>query len=283
MLAQLVQIFFGANVLALATLLARQVELRWPIDATTRQREIVEDWKATATNLGLAWLLEPLTGACGAALVSALGGGFIHLRTDGWWYAASLAGYVVASDLYRYWFHRLQHAVPFLWALHSFHHSAEALTFITGGRHHWIERALVSAFLPILPLVFRMPPEMAGIVGFIFFLPDSCAHLNIRFPMGRAITWLNSPQWHRIHHSVRPEHFDRNFASLLPLWDVVFGTAWVPARDEYPSVGLVPSERVGIFDSIVWPFRRHVRGWTPPGRLGRPGRRRPDPGSPAVG
>jgi hypothetical protein len=76
--------------------------------------------------------------------------------------------------------------------------------------------------------------------------------------MGRMITLVNSPQWHRIHHSAMPEHRDKNFASLLPLWDILFGTAWIPKPDEYPVTGFDPPVRVGVIDSIIWPFRRAV-------------------------
>jgi sterol desaturase/sphingolipid hydroxylase (fatty acid hydroxylase superfamily) len=245
--------------IVLAVAIARIVEKRWPIDRDMPLRDIVADWKATGVNLGLASLLEPSALPFSAAIVSAFGGGLIHLRIDGVWYVLSLIIYVIALDLTKYWLHRLDHAVPFLWAMHSFHHSAEAITFFTGGRHYWLGRILTGSLLPILPIVFDTPVSMAGIVAFIFFLPDSCAHLNVRLPMGRLITWVNSPQWHRIHHSVHPEHHDKNFAALLPIWDILFGTAWVPKLDEYPATGIIPSEKVGIIDSVVWPFRNYLR------------------------
>jgi sterol desaturase/sphingolipid hydroxylase (fatty acid hydroxylase superfamily) len=107
--------------------------------------------------------------------------------------------------------------------------------------------------------MFVVPPAMATLISIVYFLPDGCAHLNVRFPMGRAITWVNSPQWHRIHHSVDPKHQNKNFSGGLPLWDILFGTAWIPDRDEYPPTGLVPSEHVGAFASIVWPLRHLLR------------------------
>jgi hypothetical protein len=177
---------------------------------------------------------------------------------NGYWYFVSLVILVVISDLYTYTFHRLQHAIPFLWAMHSFHHSANALTFVTGARHLWMERVMASAILPIMPILFQIPPDMLLIVSLIHFFPDTCAHLNVRFPMGRMITVLNSPQWHRIHHSVMPEHRDKNFASLLPLWDVLFGTAWIPKPDEYPATGFDPPVRVSVIAGVIWPFR-HLR------------------------
>jgi sterol desaturase/sphingolipid hydroxylase (fatty acid hydroxylase superfamily) len=250
---------FITSILAVLGLVARQIEKKWPIDPDLSHSDILADWKAVGITLVLSALVEPFSAVCAVAIVNAAGGGFIHLRTDGWWYAVSLIGFVLVADLYRYGMHRLSHAVPVLWAMHSFHHSAEALTFVTGARHYWLERAIEGAFFPVLAILFKVPPDMVAVVGFIYFLPDGCAHLNVRFPLGRAITWLNSPQWHRIHHSTQPEHFNRNFASLLPLWDILFGTAWIPHGNEYPATGLVPGEKVGIVDSIIWPFRHYPR------------------------
>ena len=236
---------------------ARILERRWPI-VVNPVDEIIEDWKLVGVNLALSHLLVPLTAVSSGLILSALGGGWIRLPTVGYWYFVSLIVLVVISDLYTYTFHRLQHAIPFLWAMHSFHHSANALTFATGARHLWMEKVMTSAVLPVIPLLFLVPPDMLLVLSFIHFFPDSCAHLNVRFPMGRMITVLNSPQWHRIHHSVLPEHRDKNFASLLPVWDILFGTAWIPKPDEYPVTGFDPPVRVSTVEGIIWPFR-HLR------------------------
>jgi sterol desaturase/sphingolipid hydroxylase (fatty acid hydroxylase superfamily) len=250
---------FYVSVMLVLVLIARQFEKKWPIDPDLPRSEVVSDWKATGVNLVLAWAAAPLTAYCTTAIVHAAGGGLIQLRSDGWWYPVSLVGLILVSDLYRYTSHRIYHAVPFLWALHSFHHSAEALTFVTGARHHWMDRVLEGSCFPILAILFKAPAELVTVAAFIVFLPDGCAHLNVRLPLGRAITWFNSPQWHRIHHSTQPEHFNKNFAAFLPLWDIVFGTAWIPGKDEYPSTGLVPAEKCDVLTSIVWPFRHYVR------------------------
>jgi sterol desaturase/sphingolipid hydroxylase (fatty acid hydroxylase superfamily) len=248
------------SVVGTVILVLRQFEKRWPIDPNLPQSEVISDWKVTSVNVALGWAAAPFAAMSSAAIVNATGGGLIQLRADDWWYGVSLLGFVLVADLYRYTSHRLYHAVPFLWALHSFHHSAEAITFVTGARHHWIDRIMEAAFFPILAILFKVPPEMITISGFIIFLPDGCAHLNVKFPLGRAITWVNSPQWHRIHHSTKPEHLNKNFASVLPLWDILFGTAWIPHKDEYPATGLVPGEKCDVVTSIVWPFRHYVRG-----------------------
>jgi sterol desaturase/sphingolipid hydroxylase (fatty acid hydroxylase superfamily) len=236
---------------------SRVLEKRWPI-ADIPSSEFRDDWLAVIVSVGLSCLLGPLAAIVAGTIVSYTGLGWIHLPIEGYWWYASLAFVVVALDLYKYTFHRLQHAIPFLWSMHSFHHSANAVTFITGARHYWLERVLADAFLPILAILFRIPPDMAIATGLIFFIPDACAHLNVRIPLGRFVTWINNPQWHRIHHSVLMEHRDKNFAAFFPLWDILFGTACVPKPDEYPATGLVPAERVDIINSVVWPIR-HLR------------------------
>jgi sterol desaturase/sphingolipid hydroxylase (fatty acid hydroxylase superfamily) len=242
-----------------AILVVRWFELKRPIGPNLPHPEVRSDWAAVFTNLLLA---EAVALLCvpSVMVVGWVGGGLIHIPTDGWWYLPSLIGFILVGDLYRYGIHRMQHRIPFLWAMHSFHHSANALTYVTGGRHFWLERVMFD-FFPFA-MFFTVPIDMATIISLVHFLPDGCSHLNVRLSMGRYISWINNPQWHRIHHSVQPEHHNKNFASLLPLWDIVFGTAWIPGRDEYPATGLVPSERVGVIDSVMWPLRSSVRRFT---------------------
>ena len=46
------------------------------------------------------------------------------------------------------------------------------------------------------------------------------------------------PRFHRIHHSLEPRHFDRNFAVCFSFWDSLFGTAYWPKKGEWPAVGV---------------------------------------------
>lgn len=66
--------------------------------------------------------------------------------------------------------------------------------------------------------------------------------MNVRLQVGKASLFCCSPQIHRIHHSRLPQHFERNFAAAFPPWDVLFGTYYAPARDEFPPTG-VPGEK----------------------------------------
>src|SRR5262249_9340464 len=76
-----------------------------------------------------------------------------------------------------------------------------------------------------------------------FRMVESLSHSNLRLSFGRlGTTLLVGPQYHRLHHSI--EHaaapFDRsrgcNFAVILPVWDIIFGT-W--RRDAaFPATGV---------------------------------------------
>jgi sterol desaturase/sphingolipid hydroxylase (fatty acid hydroxylase superfamily) len=163
---------------------------------------------------------------------------------------------VLTIEVFSYLIHRLQHAVPALWAMHSLHHSAESLTVVVGARHYWLEGVAMVAFLPFVELLFRTPSELLFVIAIIYFLPDQCAHLNIRFSLGPFALFVNHPQYHRIHHSVLPQHRDKNFCKLLPVIDVLLGTAWIPAADEFPPTGLSSRDKPAtVIDGVLWPIR----------------------------
>jgi sterol desaturase/sphingolipid hydroxylase (fatty acid hydroxylase superfamily) len=134
------------------------------------------------------------------------------------------------------------------------------MTVVTGARHYWLEQVTV-AVVPIVSMIFRIPSEMmAPILIFYFVFGDGLVHANIRVSFGPFTMIVNNPQYHRIHHSVEPQHWNKNFCKGFPVFDVLFGTAWKPRKNEFPQTGLVPSERAaGFIDGLIWPVRKTVR------------------------
>jgi len=59
---------------------------------------------------------------------------------------------------------------------------------------------------------------------------------------------------HRIHHSNLPEHMDKNFATMLPLWDILFGTYYHPKKEEWPSTGVAGVKVTSLRQAIIMPF-----------------------------
>jgi sterol desaturase/sphingolipid hydroxylase (fatty acid hydroxylase superfamily) len=234
------------------------LQRKFPVEPKQSSTAVISDWKLAGTGIGINQLIAPVTTASGMMIVNAMGGGWFHLRSDGWWFLLSVVVVILATDLWSYLVHRAMHKFPVLWAMHSLHHSAEALSMITGARHFWLESAITTAVFPVMGIIFKVSPEVATTVAFLLILPDGMAHLNLRLSLGRFTLALNNPQYHRIHHSVEPQHFDKNFCKMLPLFDVIFGTAWKPGKDEFPMTGLAGEKATGIVDGLIWPVRNRL-------------------------
>jgi sterol desaturase/sphingolipid hydroxylase (fatty acid hydroxylase superfamily) len=158
-----------------------------------------------------------------------------------------------------------------LWRLHSLHHSAVDFNVTVTLRHHWLEVLIKGCLLyPLLGVLFKVDPWIVGATSVVFMIGNYFAHLNLRVDLGRYVTWVNNPQYHRLHHSIRAEHFNHNFTQLLPLWDHLFGTLWVPAKHEWPATGLdnVAQPR-SLLAALSWPLRSQSRQ---SGQSGQPGR-----------
>ena len=142
----------------------------------------------------------------------------------------------VAADFVFYWFHRFQHR--FLWRFHSVHHSIENLS-CTNSYHHWSE-PLWSVFLVATPLAFIdiRTIEQAGFLAFLLRAYPYYIHSPLRAHVGPLSGWIVDNRFHRIHHSSEVRHYDRNFGALTTVWDRLFGTAYFPAKEEWPATGI---------------------------------------------
>lgn len=148
---------------------------------------------------------------------------------------AMLIGLLI-GDFFAYWFHRIQHR--FLWRYHAVHHSISDMSAVN-SYHHISEtffNTLIIA-IPISLITVNYGPTL-WIVGVLVWFQGVFLHspTTINFGFFRNIVADN--RYHRIHHSLEPRHFDKNFAIMFSFWDRLFGTAHAPGRDEWPAVGL---------------------------------------------
>jgi len=167
----------------------------------------------------------------------------------------------ILRDFFYYWFHRLQHASRWLWAQHALHHSDECMNVTTTWRHHWLEMpmetvaVIVPAAILFKPPIVTIPLAYLITQGMSYFI-----HLNSRISLGPLTPIIAGPQTHRIHHSKLPEHIDKNFAAIFPLWDVIFGTYYHPKKGECPPCGLASGETVRSFRyALLMPFITWVK------------------------
>jgi len=204
-------------------------------------------------------VLYPLSVGLTTLTVNALGGGLIELPASGMGLAVAIPCYALAMDGVEYLFHRAQHRIPLLWAMHSLHHSDPAVNASTAPRHFWGEILLKSVTIyALIGLVFKTNAVVVAAYAF-FGLYNYVLHMNLRLGFGRLQPLLNSPQFHRLHHSALPEHHDCNFNQFFPVFDMLGGTYRQPRQDEYPPTGLadgdVPNK---LHNMLLWPWRRPV-------------------------
>lgn len=204
----------------------------------------------------LALFLAPFSGKLTSHFTSPL----INVRIpDGIWkdIVAGIVIYLI-TDFFYYWLHRAQHYFPWLWEQHSFHHSETALNVTTGMRHHWLEPIFQAVAIGVpITVLFKIPPVESGVILFIFSAWGFFIHANLRVNMGMWSKVIVGPQAHRIHHSVKIKHKDKNFAAYFPLWDILFGTFYLPEKDEFPATGLYNGETPkNMVYALVWPVRK---------------------------
>jgi len=202
-------------------------------------------------------VLYPLSVGLTTLTVNRLGGGLIELPASGVGLAIAVPFYVLLMDGGEYLFHRAQHRIPFLWAMHSLHHSDPAANISTATRHFWGEMLLKA--ITIYALIGLLVKANTVVVGFytILGLYNYVLHMNLRVGFGRWQPLLNSPQFHRLHHSALPQHHNCNFNQFFPLFDVLCGTYRQPEKGEYPPTGLADAQAPRTLHSmLLWPWRR---------------------------
>ena len=242
----------AAPAVMVAVLLA--AERVWPA-----RRETGQTWLNIGNAVyshGLRLVLQPVL----MLFVVRLTGGLPSLGIDKWPLYLGAPLYVAAMDLGEYAYHRLQHTVPLLWRIHSMHHSDPNMNVSTTDRHWWGD-IYIKAVLFWAPLAALMhPSDTIVLIYSVVTLYIYFVHANLPVTFGRFSWVLNSPALHRRHHSSRPEHFNANYASMFPIFDVIFGSYRRPDAhpDAFPPTGLAAAPK-SLADTVVWPIQAASR------------------------
>jgi sterol desaturase/sphingolipid hydroxylase (fatty acid hydroxylase superfamily) len=162
---------------------------------------------------------------------------------------------VVLFDLVTYWVHRWSHEVPFLWRFHRVHHSTERLDWVSGLRGHPFDGALLAP-----PFVFLLAAgftaQLAGALAVVQVVTGLFLHANVRWrwrPLHRVII---TPEFHHWHHADEADAHNTNYSVLLPVWDLLFGTYFMPRGRRPVRYGVTPP----LPDGIVAQLRHPLRG-----------------------
>jgi sterol desaturase/sphingolipid hydroxylase (fatty acid hydroxylase superfamily) len=175
--------------------------------------------------------------------------------------APRLLAALVVGEFGFYWGHRWTHEIPLLWRFHSIHHSAEEMDWMVSTRGHPVDIAFtrLCGLVPMYALGLAQPaaggrldvmPLIILLIGqaWGFFI-----HSNLRWRFGWLSLLISTPAFHHWHHT-NDDRRDRNYASMLPIMDKLFGTWHMPRKQWPPCYGIDGPMAPGLAGQLIQPF-----------------------------
>ena len=186
-------------------------------------------------------------------------------RLPGW--GQFLAAFLL-GDFLLYWIHRWFHGKQ-LWRFHAVHHSSEKLDWLSSVRGHPVNDILANAMLLFPFLLLGFGPSAAAGAGPALGIFALLGHADVEWDWGPFRHVIASPVYHRWHHSKDPAAIDKNFASFLPLWDILFDTHYMPVGRKPEDFGIHEPVEHTVLGLLKHPFKPSSAGFgqnqtTPP-------------------
>lgn len=214
-----------------------------------------------ATFLVLVQMLLPVLLSASALFALAAVGRDWDATVRTWWphdwpIVAQVVVMLLVADALRYWMHRAFHRWPSLWQFHAVHHSPHRLYWLNVGRFHPLEKAVQLA-VDSLPFVLLGVSDSVLAAYFVFYAVNGFfQHSNCRVRLGPLNYLISGPELHRWHHSTVIAESDNNYGNNLIIWDLLFGTRFLPAGAEVGDLGLLNRDYPDAFlDQLRSPFQ----------------------------
>lgn len=177
-------------------------------------------------------------------------------------------------DLSFYYWHLLNHKLPWLWRFHNVHHIDPDLDVSTGFRFHFGEVLLSTLFRVLQVFVIGMPLLAFALYEVVFQCETLFHHSNLRLPI-RFERWLNlllvTPRMHGIHHSQIRRETNSNYGVVFPWWDRIHRTLGLNIAQADIEIGIpaysAPEDNQ-LWRALLMPFRKQRDYWRKPdGRI----------------
>lgn len=176
----------------------------------------------------------------------------------------SVVMFLLVFEFLQYWFHRLSHEGSgalgrFLWHVHLAHHLPDRVYVVMHGVFHPVNALITAVLIQSTMMLLGLSPEAAFAAILLIDLQTMISHFNVDIRAGVFNYLFIGTELHRYHHSASVDEA-KNYGTVIPLWDLIFGTfLYKPARhpvrlgldggNEYP-----PSQRLWQVLSLA--FRR---------------------------
>jgi sterol desaturase/sphingolipid hydroxylase (fatty acid hydroxylase superfamily) len=191
--------------------------------------------------------------------------GLMHwLHLPRW--AEFIAGFLLLDLSFYYW-HILNHKIPWLWRFHNVHHIDPDLDVSTGFRFHFGEVLLSALFRVLQVSLIGMSLMTFAIYELVFQVETLFHHSNLRMPI-RAERLLNkiivTPRMHGIHHSQVRGETNSNFSVVFSWWDQLHRTIGLnipQSKIEIGIAGYTSSDDNKLWRTVVMPFVKQRDYW----------------------
>lgn len=162
---------------------------------------------------------------------------------------------IVSAEFFRYWLHRLAHEKTFLWRFHAVHHAPKKLYWLNVGRFHIVDKSL-QFLLDALPFMLLGVGEwVIGLYMVCYSVNGFFQHSNVHLKFGWLNYIISTAELHRWHHSKIPAESNRNYGNNLIIWDLVFGSWFLPKDREVGELGIKnPTYPQSFLKQLKMPF-----------------------------
>lgn len=165
-----------------------------------------------------------------------------------------------AAFFFPHWFSH-----KFLWRFHSIHHSAEQLSWLTAVRLHPVDQIPFIVGGAAIMYIFGFEGESIVLALVLHSFYNLFVHSNLSLDFPKPLCYiLGSPNYHRWHHAAEKEAIDKNFATMFPVFDLVFGSYYYPQGRLPKSYGLYGKDQAefpkSLGKQLIHPFRRKKKG-----------------------
>jgi sterol desaturase/sphingolipid hydroxylase (fatty acid hydroxylase superfamily) len=188
------------------------------------------------------------------------------LRLSGW--VGGFVGFLILDYAY-WWWHWVNHMIPFFWRFHNVHHTDLDMDVTTAARFHFGEIFFSIAFLSAVVVVSGVAP-LTFITFFVVFEGAvAFHHSNLRLPieLERILNLIIvTPRMHGIHHSIVQRETNSNWGTIFCWWDKLHRTLRRDIPQDAITIGVAAyRDEHELTLAKLWalPFRKQ-REWRLP-------------------
>lgn len=235
------------------------IEMVWP--KNKEQSRFHEEWRTDLVYFIISHLFIQFFGVLTRKPAALFFGGFGLSDLQQW---VSTLPFVVElffaffiTDLFQYWAHRFFHSHAYLWRFHSIHHSTQNMDWLAGSRTHFLDIFFTRSFTFIPLYVFGFSALTFNTYIIFMAVHAVLIHSNTRINFGFLKYIFATPQYHHWHHCEDPRYYGKNFATIFPFIDKIFGTYYLPGNTWPEGTGVHEANYPkGYIKQLVYPFTK---------------------------